>query len=141
MMQEDGILVQLYKINKYVQDVTSKTCKKMKINHVELMIILLSNNKDVSVSRLSEELGLTRSAISQALVCLQIKKLITKVPSLENKKSFYIKPTTKALEIGKEIFSAHMDEFLQIKEKLGEEKYYMFFSLVSEINKIIRKEN
>lgn len=134
------MLINLYKIGKYLQEVTSKACKKMKISHVGLMIIGISAVKEVNVSQLSQELKITKSAVSQALVCLQVKKLIYKVASPDNKKSFYIKPTERAIELGKEIFDVHMIKFLQMKEELGEEKYLMFFSLVQEINKIIEND-
>ena len=140
MIYENGMIINLFKIGKYLQEVTSKACKKMKISHVGLMIIGISATREMNVSQLSQDLGITKSAVSQALVCLQVKKLINKVASPDNKKSFYIKPTEKAIELGKEIFDAHMLKFLQIKEELGEEKFLMFFSLVQEINKIIEKD-
>lgn len=140
MIYENGMIINLFKIGKYLQEVTSKACKKMKISHVGLMIIGISATREINVSQLSQELGITKSAVSQALVCLQVKKLINKVASPDNKKSFYIKPTEKAIELGKEIFDAHMVKFLQIKEELGEEKFLMFFSLVQEINKIIEND-
>ncbi len=140
MIYENGMIINLFKIGKYLQEVTSKACKKMKISHVGLMIIGISATREMNVSQLSQELGITKSAVSQALVCLQVKKLINKVASPDNKKSFYIKPTEKAIELGKEIFDAHMLKFLQIKEELGEEKFLMFFSLVQEINKIIEND-
>lgn len=140
MIYESEMLIYLYKIGKYLQEVTSKACKKMKISHVGLMIIGISAVKEVNVSQLSQELKITKSAVSQALVCLQVKKLIYKVASPDNKKSFYIKPTEKAIELGKEIFDVHMIKFLQMKEELGEEKFLMFFSLVQEINKIIEND-
>ncbi len=137
MIQEDGLLINLYKIDKYFQEVTSKACKKMRISHVELMIIGISSTREVNVSQLSQELGITKSAVSQAIVCLQVKKVITKVASKENKKVFYIKPTPKAIELGSEIFEQHMVKFLKIKQELGEEKYLMFYSLIKEINEIV----
>lgn len=140
MIYESEMLIYLYKIGKYLQEVTSKACKKMKISHVGLMIIGISAVKEVNVSQLSQELKITKSAVSQALVCLQVKKLIYKVASPDNKKSFYIKPTERAIELGKEIFDVHMIKFLQMKEELGEEKFLMFFSLVQEINKIIEND-
>jgi len=137
MIQEDGLLINLYKIDKCFQEVTSKACKKMRISHVELMIIGIIQTREVNVSQLSQELGITKSAISQAIVRLQVKKLITKVASKENKKVFYIKPTPKAIELGSEIFGQHMVKFLKIKQELGEEKYLMFYSLIKEINEIV----
>lgn len=139
MFEADEFLIRFFKMNKHLQEITSKACKRMKISHVELMIIVLASEKEVNVSQLSIELGITKSAVSQAIVALQIKKLINKVPVPDNKKSFYIKPTQKANELENEILGAHFDKFLQIKEELGEEKFLMFFSLTEEINKIIEK--
>lgn len=69
MIYENGMIINLFKIGKYLQEVTSKACKKMKISHVGLMIIGISATREINVSQLSQELGITKSAVSQALVC------------------------------------------------------------------------
>ena len=32
-------IIQVYKMNKYIEEITSKACHQLKINHLELMII------------------------------------------------------------------------------------------------------
>ena len=88
-------ITQIYKMNKYIEEITSKACHQLKINHLELMIIGLSSIDKMNVSKLSQELKVSKSAISQALVCLQLKRLITRQQVEENKKSFIIVPTEK----------------------------------------------
>ena len=59
-------IIQIYKMNKYIEEITSKACHQLKINHLELMIIGLSSIDKMNVSKLSQELKVSKSAISQA---------------------------------------------------------------------------
>ena len=129
-------IIQIYKMNKYIEEITSKACHQLKINHLELMIIGLSSIDKMNVSKLSQELKVSKSAISQALVCLQLKRLITRQQVEENKKSFIIVPTEKAIQVCKDIFKVHKE---QVKEEIGEEKYQAFFSTIKQINTILNK--
>lgn len=79
-------IIQIYKMNKYIEEITSKACHQLKINHLELMIIGLSSIDKMNVSKLSQELKVSKSAISQALVCLQLKRLITRQQVEEKKR-------------------------------------------------------
>lgn len=140
MSCEHDALIQIYKLNKYVEEITSKACHQLKINHLELMIIGLSSIAKMNVSKLSQELRVSKSAISQAIVCLQIKRLITRQQVEDNKKSFIIIPTKKAIQVCEEIFKAHHEKTMLLKEEIGEEKYQMFFSTIRQINKILNEK-
>ncbi len=111
-------IIQVYKMNKYIEEITSKACHQLKINHLELMIIGLSSIDKMNVSKLSQELKVSKSAISQALVCLQLKRLITRQQVEENKKSFIIVPTEKAIQVCKDIFKVHKEQAKLLKEEI-----------------------
>ncbi len=132
-------IIQIYKMNKYIEEITSKACHQLKINHLELMIIGLSSIDKMNVSKLSQELKVSKSAISQALVCLQLKRLITRQQVEENKKSFIIVPTEKAIQVCKDIFKVHKEQAKLLKEEIGDEKYQAFFSTIKQINTILNK--
>lgn len=42
-------IIQVYKMNKYIEEITSKACHQLKINHLELMIIGLSSIDKMNV--------------------------------------------------------------------------------------------
>ena len=57
----------------------------------------------------------------------------------ENKKSFIIVPTEKAIQVCKDIFKVHKEQAKLLKEEIGEEKYQAFFSTIKQINTILNK--
>ena len=104
------LFIQLYINNKLFIDLIENLCKKHNINHLQLYIIVLSSYEKMNVSTLSDTLNITKSAISQAIVGLSIRRLIVKVQSKEDKKVFYITPTSKAEKIKREIVSLYEHE-------------------------------
>lgn len=137
MSCEYDTMIQIYKMSKHVEEITSKACHQLKISHLELLILGLSSVEKMNVSKLSQELKVSKSAISQAIVCLQIKRLITKQQVEDNKKSFNVIPTPKAIQVCEEIFKAHHEKKMLLKEELGEERFQMLFSTIKQVNKIL----
>ncbi|MFR7880783.1 MAG: MarR family transcriptional regulator [Christensenellales bacterium] len=82
------LFIQLYINNKLFIDFIENICKKHNINHLQLYIIILSSYEKMNVSTLSDTLNITKSAISQAIVGLSIRRLIVKVQSKEDKRYF-----------------------------------------------------
>ncbi len=137
MEDKNTILIDLYKLNKKMEDVISKACLKMRLNYVEFMMLGLAKEKDMNVSKLSSELGISKSAVSQAIVCLSIKRLITKEPAVDNKKSFYIRLTKKAIKVLDELCLVYQPFLENVKSEMGKEKYQMFLDLAKQINENI----
>ena len=139
MENKNTILIDFYKLNKKMEDVISKACLKMRLTYVEFMMLGLAREKDMNVSKISSELGISRSAASQAIVCLSIKRLITKEPSLDNRKSFYIRLTKKAIKVLDELFMVYQPFLEEIKGEMEESKYQMFLDLAKQMNESIKK--
>lgn len=138
MGDKNTILIDLYKINKKMEEVIAKACLKMHLNYVEFMMLGLAKEKDMSVSKISSELGISRSAVSQAIVCLSIKRLITKEPAVDNKKSFYIRLTKKATKVLDELCLVYQPFLENMKSEMGEDKYQMFLDLAKEMKESIK---
>lgn len=138
MGDKNTILIDLYKINKKMEEVIAKACLKMRLNYVEFMMLGLAKEKDMSVSKISSELGISRSAVSQAIVCLSIKRLITKEPAVDNKKSFYIRLTKKATKVLDELCLVYQPFLENMKSEMGEDKYQMFLDLAKEMKESIK---
>lgn len=138
MKDKNTILIDLYKINKKMEEVIAKACLKMRLNYVEFMMLGLAKEKDMSVSKISSELGISRSAVSQAIVCLSIKRLITKEPAVDNKKSFYIRLTKKATKVLDELCLVYQPFLENMKSEMGEDRYQMFLDLAKEMKGSIK---
>ncbi len=122
MLEKASLFMEIYEVNKMFTEFMNKVNTRYKINYIQLLILIYScEDKEMNVTALSQKLKLSRSAVSQALVCLQIKKLVTRVQSVGNRKVFYVNPTTKARNIVKE-FSSYYEEFYEkLISVLGEE--------------------
>ena len=120
------LFIQLYINNKLFIEFIEKLSKKYNINHLQLYIIVLSSYDKMNVSTLSETLNITKSAVSQALVGLSIKRLIIKKQSKEDKKIFYITPTKKAEKIKNEIADSFLYKYQLFEEKLGKDDMAKF---------------
>lgn len=138
MENQSGFLVELYKANKYVEEMIQKVWNDLHINHVELLIIKLACSEEPTVTYIANELLITKSAASQAVQKLLDKGLISKYPSKDNKKSFYIKSTSKAKELFKEIIMLYQEKIKEFQEKLGKEEFLMFYSLTSRFNQVMK---
>ena len=66
-------IIQVYKMNKYIEEITSKACHQLKINHLELMIIGLSSIDKMNVSKLSQELKVSKSADKGGILFIERK--------------------------------------------------------------------
>ena len=122
------LFIQLYINNKLFIDLIENICKKHNINHLQLYIIILSSYEKI-----------TKSAISQAIVGLSIRRLIVKVQSKEDKKVFYITPTNKAEKMKREIVSLCEDKYQIFEEKMGKEDMMMFIDLIVKFNNILEE--
>lgn len=112
-MSEKQLFLQLYKNHQMFSNSMEKMCKRYNINHIQLYILLLSMNEKTTVTILANVLKTSRSAISQAIVCLLLKRLITKEFQKDNKKVFYIVPTASAIKIVNQL-TAECDETYQL---------------------------
>lgn len=131
--------IQLYKSNKLLTDSIESICQNYNINHVQLYIIVLSSCKKMNVSMLAETLSISKSAVSQAIVGLLIRRFVSKKVSEENKKVYYVIPTSKGEKIKKEILDMCYQKYLVLKKKLGEENINEFIKLIVKLNETVEE--
>lgn len=90
---------------------------------------------------LAQMLGVSKPMITAHLTSLADKGYITKEPSKEDKRAYYIIPTEKALTLV-ESAKADMDRQLtRLMEAMGEAEFNMLVSLAQRANTVLRKEN
>ena len=89
---KESLFIGIKKTYNLVIEIMSFYAKKYNINHIQLSILLLSCEKDVNVSILANTLDITKSAVSQAITGLMIKRLVFKQNDSENKKVYYRTP-------------------------------------------------
>lgn len=131
------LFIEIYRNSKIFNEIVDKICKQYGINQVQLYIIGLSLCEEKTVSIIAQDLNLTKSAVSQAIVGLIIKRLVIKRPSLENKKVFYVVPTKNAEAIKKQILSVCSEKYETIERNMGRENLNLFVELLYKFNQTL----
>ena len=86
---------------------------------------------------LAEMLGVSKSMITAHITSLERKGYITKAPSAQDKRAYYILPTDKALELV-EYAKADLDAKLaHMERELGQERFYTLVALAEKANAIM----
>lgn len=90
---------------------------------------------------LAELLGVSKPMITAHLASLQEKGYITKQPSAEDKRSFYIRPTEKALALVTSTKAELDQQLAKLMHGMGEEQFDMLVALARQANALLdRKE-
>lgn len=136
---EEQLLIQLYRKNKLIADLIESDTQKYGINHVQLYILMLSDENKMNVSMLAQLLNISKSAVSQAIVGLLLKRLIIKRFDESNKKIFYIKLTKKGKEIKEELMKCLLDKHQLIIEKFGKDELSNFTRLLEKFSDVLKE--
>lgn len=89
---------------------------------------------------LAELLGVSKPMVTAHIASLMKKGYITKQPSSDDKRSFYVLPTEKALAlvaVAKHDLNGHLDRLVEV---LGQDGFDALVSLVTEANKVIQRQ-
>lgn len=122
-----------------LKQIFSNLSNQYDINFLQLCIIVLSGNYQMNVSSLAESLGVSKSAISQSLPKLYLKKYISRILVKENKKIFFIKLTNKGERIKEDVSKLLEKSFQRVKKELGEEDYSILNLLLVKVRQAIKK--
>ena len=136
---KEHLFVKIKKSYNIVTELMQKHGKKYGINHIQLSIILLASNKDVTVSTLANTLDITKSAVSQAITSLLVKRLVTRQVDLEDKKIYYIRPTKKALDIKDDIYKCNEEKYQELLKEMTMDEIIQMDSLINKFNSILNK--
>ena len=131
---KENLFIEMYRFNKIFNEIIEKSCKQYGINQVQLYILGLAIGANKTTSDLAKDLNLTKSAISQAICGLMIKRLVARRQSIEDKKMFYIVPTPMAEKLTNEILSACRKKHEKIEEIMGKENLKDFVELLNKFN-------
>lgn len=119
-MRDKQLFLQMYRNHQMFSNSMEKMCNRYNINHIQLYILLLSMEEKTTVTTLAQELKTSRSAISQAILCLLMKRLIIKEFLPDNKKVFYIVPTPFAIKILQKLKNECDETYKLLYEIVGE---------------------
>lgn len=134
---KEHLFVKIKKTYNIIIDIMKSHAKKYGINHIQLSIILLACDKDVTVSTLATTLDITKSAVSQAITGLLMKRLVTRQVDQEDKKIYYIRPTKKSFEIKEDVYKSNEEKYNKLLEEMSLEEIIQMDALINKFNSIL----
>lgn len=134
---KEYLFIEMYRFNKLFSEMIEERCKLYNINQVQLYILGLTLCSNKTVSDLAKDLKLTKSAISQAICGLMIKRLIIRKQNPNDRKMFYIVPTDSAQKITTAILGDCSEKYTQIEQSMGKENLNIFVELLFKFNQVI----
>lgn len=138
---KNSIFIELIQATRTMRRIINKYCKKYGLNLMQLSIIFLSINNDMTVSSLAQALDVSKSAISQSLIKLYIKKYVTKKNIDGNKKVFYLTILPRGKEVHQDLLQMIKEKEFKINEQLGNEKLTTLKQLMHEYIQALKEGN
>lgn len=138
---KNSIFIELIQATRTMRRIINKYCKKYGLNLMQLSIIFLAINNDMTVSSLAQALDVSKSAISQSLIKLYIKKYVTKKNIDGNKKVFYLTILPRGKEVHQDLLQMINEKEFKINEQLGNEKLATLKQLMNEYIQALKEGN
>lgn len=138
---KNSIFIELIQATRTMRRIIKKYCKKYGLNLMQLSIIFLAINNDMTVSSLAQALDVSKSAISQSLIKLYIKKYVTKKNIDGNKKVFYLTILPRGKEVHQDLLQMINEKEFKINEQLGNEKLATLKQLMNEYIQALKEGN
>jgi DNA-binding MarR family transcriptional regulator len=108
-------------------------------SEMTLLNIVTRGNRDLTPLALAEIMAVSKPMIAALIQSLEKKEYIYKEPSLDDKRSFFVRPTDKAKELCIKYEEKQTERLIEIEEKLGEEDFAQLVELMDKAQRIIRE--
>ena len=117
--------------------------KEHGLSPIQIQILLFTANHSANhntVSYLAMEFNLTKATISDAVRVLVNKKLLQKIPSASDQRSYWLKPTPLA-EVKLNVFASFDSSILQEVKNLDQDQANDVFNALSQIISGLHKKD
>lgn len=104
-----------------------------------ISIVGKENHAGVTPSKICEELGLSKSALTAILNSLEERKFIDRTLSKDDRRMIFVSLTTEANKLMDTCHSDLQNTFLNLAEYLGEEDTLKFIELISKSQEFLMK--
>ncbi len=109
--------------------------KNMNHHSGQMSCLLFLDGKDgVEQSELRNHLGIKAPSLSELLLKLEKRDLITRVPSSQNKRTFLVSITEAGHEEAEKSRKLILEDGCQMLESLSGEEKQLFYSILEKIN-------
>jgi len=126
--------------SKFSRDFTElKNYLPIRPSEMSLLNIIVRRKHDFTPMALAEIMAVSKPMIAAHIQALEKKGFIFKEPSPEDKRSFFVRPTEKAVELCAEYEKKQTQRINELVDKLGKDDFYELVRLVDKAQRIIRE--
>ena len=126
--------------SKFSRDFTElKNYLPIRPSEMGLLNIVTRRKRDLTPLALADIMAVSKPMIASLIQSLEKKGYIYKEPSAEDKRSFFVRPTEKAVELCAEYEAKQTERLKELESKLSEEEFDQLVCLVDKAQKIMRE--
>lgn len=126
--------------SKFSRDFTElKNYLPIRPSEMGLLNIVTRGKRDLTPVALADIMAVSKPMISAFVQSLEKKEYIYKEPSPDDKRSFFVRPTEKAVELCAKYEEKQTERLNVLAERLGEEEFFELVRLIDKAQKIIRE--
>lgn len=117
------------------------TKKNLPIRSSEMGLLILITKSQIEITpiKASEFFKVSKPMIANMIASLEKKHYIIKKTSIEDKRSYILKPTEKAINLVETTYSEYLKIMMILLNKLGKDKFITLINLLEESNEILLK--
>ena len=126
--------------SKFSRDFTElKNYLPIRPSEMALLNIIVRRKRDFTPLILAEVMAVSKPMIAAHIQALEKNGYIYKEQSAEDKRSFYVRPTDKAIALCAEYESKQTERLNEIASKLGDEEFDELVRLMDKAQRVIRE--
>lgn len=126
--------------SKFSRDFTElKNYLPIRPSEMSLLNIIVRRKRDLTPLALAEIMAVSKPMIAAHIQALEKKGYIYKEQSSEDKRSFFVRPTEKAVELCAQYEEKQTERLNELMEKLGEEEFCELVRLMDKAQRAIRE--
>ena len=126
--------------SKFSRDFTElKTYLPIRPSEMGLLVIVTRRQRDLTPLALAEIMAVSKPMIAAHIQALEKKGYIFKEQSSEDKRSFFVRPTEKAVALCAEYEARQTERIRALESELGEADFCELVRLMDRAQRIIRE--
>jgi len=118
-------------------NINTKKNLPIRSSEMGMLILIVKTEHAVTPVMVAEFFKVSKPMVASMISNLTKAGYITKVPSTEDKRSFTLIPTEKAVSIVETTYSEYLKTMQLLADKLGYEKFTSLITLLEQANEIL----
>lgn len=112
----------------------------IRASEMGMLIFIVRSEVSQSPIKVAEFFKVSKPMVTTMAAALLKKGYLLKIPSEEDKRSFTLSPTAKAIELVEQTYSEYYKTVQMLKMKMGERRYDKLIELLGIANSILLEE-